>query len=148
VNHYDIKVDKAQIRALIPHSGTMCLLDGVLGWDDETIECVSETHRDPANPLRRDARLSAVHGFEYGAQAAAIHGGLRAQAAGGVAVPGYLAALRNGELKIDRLDDIASVLHVHARRLYGETVNTVYECEVRADARILVSGRVVIMLRT
>jgi predicted hotdog family 3-hydroxylacyl-ACP dehydratase len=148
VSHYDIKVDKEKIRALIPHSGAMCLLDGVLGWDDQTIECISETHRDPANPLRRDARLSAVHGFEYGAQAAAIHGGLRAQAAGGIAPPGFLAALRNAELKIDRLDEIASVLHVRARRLYGETVNTIYECEVSARGKVLVSGRVTIMLRS
>src|SRR3954464_12752337 len=126
----------------------MCLLDKVLGWNDEMIECISETHRDPTNPLRRDARLSAVHGFEYGAQAAAIHGGLRAQAAGVVAAPGYFAELRNGELKIDRLDQIASALLVRARRLYGETANTVYECEVSADGKILVSGRVVIMMRS
>ena len=144
---YEIKIGKEQIRALIPHSGAMCLLDGVLGWDDETIECISETHRDPTNPLRRDGRLSAVHALEYGAQAAAIHGGLRAQAAGGAAPPGYLAALRDAEFKIDRLDQLASALHVRARRLFGETVNTVYECEVSADGRVVVSGRVTIMLR-
>src|SRR5690348_18509587 len=123
----------------------MCLLDEVVQWDDRKIACVSNTHRDPANPLRRQRRLSAVHAFEYGAQAAAIHGGLRAHAEGGIAPPGYLAALRDGELKIDRLDQIGSALHVRAQRLYGETVNTVYECEVSADGKILVRGRVVII---
>jgi predicted hotdog family 3-hydroxylacyl-ACP dehydratase len=147
VNQNHIKVNKQQIRALIPHSGTMCLLDGVLGWDDETIECISETHHDGTNPLRRDDRLSSVHALEYGAQAAAIHGGLRAQAAGGVAPPGYLAAIRDAALNIPYIDDVGGPLHVRARRLYGESVNTVYECEVSADGKVLVSGRVTIMLR-
>jgi hypothetical protein len=31
----------------------MCLLDEVVQWDDRSIACVSNTHRDPANPLRR-----------------------------------------------------------------------------------------------
>src|SRR6059058_4587817 len=85
-------IDKAEIRRLIPHAGTMCLLDSVLGWDDESIVCTTNTHRDEANPLRRDGRLSALHALEYGAQAAAIHGGLRARAAGTTAPPCYLAA--------------------------------------------------------
>ncbi|MGH8502676.1 MAG: hypothetical protein ACREVE_09435, partial [Gammaproteobacteria bacterium] len=75
-------VDKDAIRALIPHAGTMCLLDAVLEWDDESIHCTSETHRAADNPLRREGRLSALHAFEYGAQAVAVHGGLRARAAG------------------------------------------------------------------
>ena len=44
-------IEKSEIRTLIPHAGLMCLLDSVLRWDDESIVCVSETHRDPANPL-------------------------------------------------------------------------------------------------
>ncbi len=75
-------IDKSEIRKLIPHSGTMCLLDGVVRWDDESIVCITNTHRDANNPLRRDGQLSAAHALEYGAQAAAIHGGLRARAAG------------------------------------------------------------------
>ena len=63
-------IEKAEIRALIPHAGLMCLLDRVLQWDDESIVCVSQTHRDSNNPLRRDRRLSALHAVEYGAQAA------------------------------------------------------------------------------
>src|SRR4029453_19855 len=72
-----IAINKAEIRTLIPHSGLMCLLDEVVQWDDQSIACISNTHRDPANPLRRHGRLSAIHAFEYGAQAAAIHGARR-----------------------------------------------------------------------
>jgi predicted hotdog family 3-hydroxylacyl-ACP dehydratase len=147
LNADNIKVDKAGIRALIPHSGTMCLLDGVIEWDDDSVTCISETHRDSDNPLRREGCLSAVQAFEYGAQAAAVHGGLRARAAGETAPPGYLAALRDAQLSVDRLDDIASPLIVRANRLFGETANTVYQCQISAGGELLASGRITIMLR-
>src|ERR1041385_1239805 len=111
---------KAEIRTLIPHSGLMCLLDEVTQWDDRSITCVSNTHRDPANPLRRDGRLFAVHSFEYGAQAAAVHGGLRARSVGATAPPGYLAALRDARLHATRLDDIDAPLEIFASRLFGD----------------------------
>ena len=143
----DIPINKAEIRTLIPHSGLMCLLDRVNEWDDRSIVCISNTHRDPANPLRRDGRLSAVHAFEYAAQAAAVHGGLRARSAGVTAPPGYLAALRDARLHVMRLDDVASPLQICAYRLFGETANTVYECRVSAGNILLADGRITIMLR-
>ena len=143
----DIPINKAEIRTLIPHSGLMCLLDRVNEWDDRSIVCISNTHRDPANPLRRDGRLSAVHAFEYAAQAAAVHGGLRARSAGAIAPPGYLAALRDAHLHVMRLDDVASPLQIFASRLFGETANTVYECRVSAGDILLADGRITIMLR-
>src|SRR5213592_941109 len=104
----EVPITKAEIRTLISHSGLMCLLDEVRQWDDRSIVCITNTHRDPANPLRRDGRLSALHAFEYGAQAAAVHGGLRARSAGATAPLCYLAALRDAHLQVKRLDDIAS----------------------------------------
>ena len=147
LNAENIKLDKAEIRALIPHSGTMCLLDGVIEWDNDSIACISETHRESTNPLRRNGRLSAVHAIEYGAQAAAVHGGLRARAAGTTAPPGYLVAVRDAQLNVERLDDIPSSLVVRAGRLFGEAANPVYEYEISAGDRMLARGRVTIMLR-
>ena len=144
-NHRSI--NKAEIRTLIPHADLMCLLDGVVQWDDRKIACVSNTHRDPANPLRRQWQLSAVHAFEYGAQAAAIHGGLRARAAGTVAPPGYLAALRDGRLHVTRLDYIHLPLRISAAWLYGEGANTVYEFLVSAASVVVAEGRVTIVER-
>lgn len=144
----DVPIYKAEIRTLIPHSGTMCLIDRVTEWDDRSIVCSSNTHRDPGNPLRRDGRLSAVHAFEYGAQAAAVHGGLRARQVGVTAAPGYLAALRDARLHVMRLDDVASSLRIYAHRLFGEAANTVYECRVSAGDVLLAEGRITIMPRT
>ena len=144
----DMLINKSEIRTLIPHTGLMCLLDSVIEWDDRSIVCISDTHRDPANPLRRDGHLSALHVFEYGAQAVAVHGGLRARSAGATAPPGYLAALRNAHLHVMRLDDILSPLQIYACRLFGDAVNAVYECYVSAGDVGLADGRITIMLRT
>jgi len=141
-------INKSEIRTLIPHTGLMCLLDSVIEWDDRSIVCISDTHRDPANPLRRDGHLSALHAFEYGAQAVAAHGGLRARSAGATAPPGYLAALGNAHLHVMRLDDISSPLRIYACRLFGDAVNAVYECYISAGDVCLADGRITIMLRT
>lgn len=143
----DTPIHKAEFRTLIPHSGLMCLLDEVMRWDDRSIVCITNTHRDPANPLRRGGRLSGVHAFEYGAQAAAVHGGLRARAAGASAAPGYLAALRNARLHANRLDDINGPLEILASRLFGEDANTVYECRVSASNVFIAEGRITIIQR-
>ena len=125
----------------------MCLLDEVMQWDDRSIVCITNTHRDPANPLRRGGRLSAVHAFEYGAQAAAVHGGLRARAVGIVAAPGYLAALRDGRLQVTRLDHIHLPLRIHATRLFGDRANTVYEFIISAANVLVAEGRITIIQR-
>ncbi|KGO97540.1 phosphotransferase, partial [Lysobacter defluvii IMMIB APB-9 = DSM 18482] len=79
------RVDAAAIEALVPHAGSMSLWDEVLDWSGERIVLRAWRHRDPAHPLRSNGRLHAVHLCEYGAQAMAVHGGLRASAGGGTA---------------------------------------------------------------
>ncbi len=143
-----ILIAKEEIRTLIPHTDSMCLLDGVIEWNGSSIVCVSNTHRDPANPLRRGETLSAVHAFEYAAQATAVHGGLLARSAGTTAPPGYFAALRDARLHVGRLDDLPSPLWIYATHLFGEAANVVYECRVSAGDLPVADGRVTIVLRT
>ena len=131
---------------LIPHSDLMCLLDGVTEWDERSIVCISNTHRDSVNPLRRDGRLSGVHAFEYAAQAIAVHGGLLARSEGAKAPQGYLAALRDARLQVVRLDQVVSPLQICAYRLFGDTANTVYQCRVSAGNVSLADGRITIIL--
>jgi predicted hotdog family 3-hydroxylacyl-ACP dehydratase len=143
----EARIAKPEIRTLIPHSGSMCLLDCVIRWDSRSIVCTSDTHHAPDNPLRRHGGLSAVHAFEYGAQAAAVHGGLRARELGATAPPGYLAALRDARLHAERLDDIASTLQIFAKHIAGDGANTVYECRVSAGEALIAEGRVTIVQR-
>src|SRR5437870_12396059 len=143
----EVPITKAEVRTLLPHSGLMCLLDEITHWDDRSIVCITNSHRDPANPLRRDGRLSALHVFEYGAQAAAVHGGLRARSVGTTAAPGYLAALRDGRLHVARLDHIHLSLRVRATRLFGDRANTVYEWLISAASVLVAEGRIIIVER-
>lgn len=138
-------IERNELQSLIPHQGAMCLLDAVLSWDEDSIVCRSATHGREDNPLRSDGVLDAVHAFEYGAQALAVHGGLRARSAGRCQTSGYLAALRNAKLGVTRLDDIGQALTVTATRLHAEHGNMIYEFAVRAGARFVASARAVII---
>ena len=140
----DVMVDKAQIQTLIPHSGAMCLLEAVTAWDEDGVVCVTRTHRDLANPLRRQGRLAMLHACEYGAQAAAIHGGLRAQAAGQSAPAGYLAALREVRWFAEDLAAVDAPLEVAARLVLGDADYCIYAIQISAAGQVLAEARITI----
>ena len=135
----------AALSGLVPHQGAMCLLEAVLRWDAEGIVCRAVSHLAPDNPLRRDGRLGAVCGIEYGLQAAAAHGALTG---GGPAAPGWFAALREAELLTDRLDRTEfGALAVSATREAGGPGGMIYRFALRAaDGRSLLRGRATIAL--
>lgn len=135
-------VGRDEILRLIPHQGGMCLLDTVVRWGEADIACGTTTHRDPANPLRHDGALAAIHLAEYGAQAMAIHGGLLGRARGEPVRRGLLVTLRDLRLTVARIDDITAPLAVTARRLIANPDGQLYAFEVRAAERTLASGRV------
>lgn len=136
---------RQQIAALIPHQGAMCLLESVVAWDPDAIRCRSRSHLDPANPLRRDGRLGALCGIEYGLQAAALHGALRA---GSAQPPGYLAALSGILATPERLDDPRiGELDVTASLELSQPAGLIYGFRLAAaDGRSLVTGRATIAL--
>ena len=135
-------IGEKEIRGLIPHAGSMCLLESVESWDDAAVTCSTRTHRDPAHPLRRNGELSALHLIEYGAQAMAIHGGLLARRdSGQAAAPGLLTAVRDCVLHVQRVDDIETPLTVSAHRLLASAGGWMYQFEVSADGRCLAQGR-------
>ena len=136
---------KAQWQHLIPHRGAMSLLDTVVAWDDEAIHLITESHRSVQNPLRDDGVLRAVHLCEYGAQAMAVHGGLLAQRAGGVAAPGLLVSLRAVQLHADRVDDLAGVLDVRAQRLLAAETSWQYAFRIEHQGRLLAQGRAAVI---
>jgi len=131
------------IAAHLPHRGAMCLLDGVLEWDEKRVLCRASSHRDAANPLRVAARLPAACGIEYGAQAMAVHGALLSR---GPLRPGVLASVRSVQLLAERLDDVAGLLRVSAERLSGEADHVLYGFSVACDAGELLRGRATVVL--
>lgn len=133
--------DRAALAALVPHAGAMCLLDGVLGWDESSVRCHSRSHLDPGNPLRGPHGLAAIHAVEYAAQAMAVHGGLLRAPGSPREAPGFLAALRDVVLETARLDDVDAMLEVEARRLMILGASVLYGFEVSAGGRRLAGGR-------
>ncbi len=139
-------IDRDQLCRLIPHAGAMCLLDGVIRWNEASIECIAYSHRDLGNPLRRNGRLAGVHAIEYGAQAIAVHGGLLAQAASDPAQPGMLAALRDVKLSAHRLDDLADSMDISAECLIASGGNLLYAFTITAGNAPVASGRATVII--
>jgi predicted hotdog family 3-hydroxylacyl-ACP dehydratase len=136
---------RADIARMIPHAGPMCLLDGVVHWDEKRIRCFSRSHRDAGNPMRIADRLPALCGIEYAAQAMATHGGL-AGGTHGRPRAGYLASVRDVVCHRDRLDDLQQDLIIEAERLLGDEAHVVYRFTLRAGGLTLLSGRAAISL--
>lgn len=139
-------LDHAQIAALIPHAGPMCLLGRVLEWDGERIRCTASSHTDPANPMRSGNLLPALAGIEYAAQAMAVHGGLSGAAGGERPRAGFLVALRDVVCRRERLDDLGEALDISAVRVMGDAARVIYEFSVRAGGMDILSGRATVVL--
>ena len=136
---------KADIAALIPHSGAMCLLDGVTSWDDTRISAWSRTHLDPDNPLRSDGAIPSLSAIEYAAQAMATHGALAGSIAGRPRA-GYLVSLRGVVCLTASLDDFEGDLSVDAERVAGDMERVMYSFSLRIGEAQVLSGKATVVL--
>jgi predicted hotdog family 3-hydroxylacyl-ACP dehydratase len=140
-------IGKEELCCLIPHAGSMCLLEDVLDWNAEEIRCSALSHTDPANPLRSDAGFASVHLLEYGAQAMAVHGGLLARESGTRVLPGYLAALHEVVLQQEFIDHVTVPLTVHAQMIATLADSFMYRFSISADGAELASARATVISR-
>ena len=138
-------IDKTEICRLIPHSGSMCLLDKVIEWDSKHIVCHTMTYQDLNNPLRSNGILPVVALIEYGAQAMAVHGGLIAKDSDAAMQTGYLASLRDVVLETGDISHVTTELCVEAIQLMSSQGNMIYNFCVTANKKSLVSGRATVV---
>ena len=134
-------LDRDAIARLVPHGAQMCLLHEVLEADAGSIRARAVSHRDPAHPLREGGVLPALSGVEYAAQAMAVHGAMQQ----GGKRQGMLAALRDVDLAVERLDDIAEDIFVEAHCLLGEAGRFLYQFQVKTRDRELLRGRATVV---
>jgi predicted hotdog family 3-hydroxylacyl-ACP dehydratase len=127
---------------LIPHVGSAVMLEEIVSWDEETIRARTCTHRAASNPLRHDGRLAAVSLVEFGAQAMASHGALRARAAGATPASALLVAVRDFEATRSFIHDLEGTLEVRARQLLAAPTGWQYEFEVSHECGMIARGRV------
>ena len=139
-------IGRDEILAIVPHQGAMCLWDEVVEWNGRSIRLRADNHRDHTHPLRSGDRLRAIHLCEYGAQAMAVHGGLRAREAGGAAKPGMLVALRGVQLHVARIDCLPGALECEAEVLVEAEASQQYGFRIHHAGTLLAEGRAAVML--
>jgi predicted hotdog family 3-hydroxylacyl-ACP dehydratase len=132
-----------ELCRLIPHHGTMCLLDGVIEWNENEIQCQATSQSAPNNPLQSNGAVGAINGVEYAAQAMAVHGALLAQDSAKPDVA-YLAAVRGVQLHCDTLHEEA-VLTLHCQRLGGDSNGFIYAFRVLGESSLLLEGRATVI---
>jgi predicted hotdog family 3-hydroxylacyl-ACP dehydratase len=140
-----VLADKAEITKVIPHAGSMCLLDGVLECNAQRIRCISNTHRDTDNPLRSGNELSVFCGIEYAAQAMAVHGVWGGQIDKKPRA-GYLVGLRDVTCKTMRLDTLLDDLIIDAEKMMGDEARVIYQFTLHAGESEILSGRATVVL--
>lgn len=133
------------IDSLIPHSGAMCLLDGIRSWDADRITCFATSHARPDNPLRHGSRLSAQAGVEYAAQAMAAHAALAGRAEPHPRL-GLLAVVSQLRWHVDRLDTVSSPLEVAAWRLATLPAGQCYGFALEAQGLRLLDGEAIVVM--
>lgn len=141
-----VLLDRAGIAALVPHAGAMCLWDELLAADSAEVHVRTRSHRAADNPLRSGGQLAALHLIEYGAQAMAVHGGWLARDGGDAAQAGVLAAVRDLQLQVQRIDDLDAALECRAQRIVANAGGWMYSFRLYAEARELASGRASVIL--
>ncbi len=140
--------NRQQIAEMIPHSGSMCLLDEVLEWDAISLRCLSRRYRALDNPMRRDnGVLGMISGIEIAGQAVAVHGRLLA-AAEGKPQQGFLVSLRDVQSQAGRLDAIAGDLLIDARMLAGDAGSATYQFALSVAGTMLLDGRLTVLLES
>jgi predicted hotdog family 3-hydroxylacyl-ACP dehydratase len=123
------------IETILPHRGTMLLLDRVSACTDETLTAYASVRAD-AWYADADGAMPAWIGIELMAQAIAAHVGLLALRAGGKARPGVLLGSRRYEAHIPAFARDAQ-LRIEARELlrgHDGQGHGAYECAIHHDS--------------
>ncbi len=123
------------IETILPHRGTMLLLDRVSDYTDETLTAYASVRAD-AWYADADGAMPAWIGIELMAQAIAAHVGLLAMRAGGKARPGVLLGSRRYEAHIPAFARDAQ-LRIEAKELlrgHDGQGHGAYECAIHHDS--------------
>ncbi|HZZ09917.1 MAG TPA: hotdog family protein [Paraburkholderia sp.] len=119
------------IEAIIPHRGTMLLIDGVNAFDDQTLSARASVRAD-AWYADVDGAMPAWIGIELMAQAIAAHVALLAMRGGGAARPGVLLGSRSYKALQPTFAAGVPLLIGITELLRSEEGHGAYECTIHA----------------
>jgi predicted hotdog family 3-hydroxylacyl-ACP dehydratase len=116
------------IKTLVPHSGTMLLLDTLLAADAETLS--ARVAIMPQAVFCSGGAVGAWVGVEYMAQAVAAHAGYKAHLRGEPVRIGFLLGTRRYACAVPAFP-AGSVLDIHVRcALQGESGLGAFDCRI------------------
>lgn len=120
------------IEVILPHRGSMLLVDRVSACSDDTLTAHATVHAD-AWYANADGAMPAWIGIELMAQAIAAHVSLLAMRAGGRARPGVLLGSRSYEACLPAFARDAQ-LRIDAKEVLRSTEgHGAYECTIEHD---------------
>ncbi|SPB17726.1 Beta-hydroxyacyl-(acyl-carrier-protein) dehydratase, FabA/FabZ [Caballeronia novacaledonica] len=120
------------IESIIPHRGTMLLLDAVTSCGDETLTARA-TARPDAWYADEHGAMPAWIGIELMAQSIAAHVSLIAMRAGGTARPGVLLGTRSYQAHVSAFPRGARLAIGVREVLRSEEGHGAYECTIEHD---------------
>ena len=140
-------LSKLELEKFLPHGHTMCLLSSVENWDGSSISCLTSTHREENNPLRKHGVLEILSGLEYAAQAMGIHVGLTQNISEHDASIGYLGAVRDIQVCRPTFQEIREDLTIDATLLLEQHLSFIYAFSIKAGKNNLLQGRASIFIQ-
>jgi len=127
------------LSSLLPHAGTMIVLDEVCEFDDEHL--VARTNVKPGPYSLSDGALPSWLGLELMAQAVAAWAGCQARQAGQPPKLGFLLGTRRYESHTGKLP-LGAALTITAKRSFvDESGLGSFECSLHEEAQLLAAAR-------
>lgn len=128
------------VESLVPHRGTLLLLDRIVSVDDE--RAVAEAELRPDGLFVRGDAVPAWVGIEYMAQTVAAWAGGRAQRAGEPVKIGFLLGSRRYESSLPAFP-VGACLRIEAEcELVGENGLGMFSCRILIDGAPVASAKV------
>jgi predicted hotdog family 3-hydroxylacyl-ACP dehydratase len=124
------------VEDIVPHRGTMLLLDVVIACEDESLTAEARVHSD-AWYADADGAMPAWIGIELMAQAIAAHVGLLSMRGGSPARPGVLLGSRRYEAHTPAFARGARLRIDVKELLRGDEGHGAYECVIQHDGVVV-----------
>jgi len=136
-------MDFPDVRLLVPHAGSMVLLDRVISADAENL--CAEVHIRPDSLFCAAEGVGAWIGIEYMAQAIAAHAGYAARLRGEPVKIGFLLGSRRYDCSLSTFA-LQSVLRIHVLRvLQAESGLASFECRIEdLEGQILATATITV----
>ena len=129
------------ISELVPHSGSMLLIDGITSYSEDSIEAfVNQDGRSVFTDDEGD--IPGWFGIEYMAQAVSAYAGIFAKSNGEPIRKGFLLGTRKYQSRVSKFKK-GWTLNVHAKReLIEDGGVCIFDCEITHNSSILASASI------